>query len=901
MTAPNDFDLLTQTLDAVCLGPFAQARDTTHRLCELCRDAGDTEDHDARRAAAGLLREAPLDDLLGVIRYATARFHLLNKAEQLSIAHINRERERGATTDQPRDESLIDAVKSLAEQGVDHDTLDRLLTEIDVMPTFTAHPTETRRRTILYKQREIAGAMQALRQTDPTPGERRRLECELRRVIGTLLLTDAVRSRRLEVLDEVRNGLFFLTGTVWQGVPRLAQQLDDAIAAVYGKGRPPKMAPLRYRTWIAGDRDGNPKVTAEVTEQALAMLRGAAIERFAADLIDLRHELSVSARRAQIPAEFVRAVEAEGTGFIDDESFIEHATYEPIRVRVMQIHGRLLHCAEYDAGDFLRDLDQIDAVLRTIGLDEVADRGGLAALRLRVMAFGLHLATLDIRQHSRVHEAAVDELLRLAGVRSDYASLGEAARVETLSLELASPRPLVSADTPLSEQTTEALEVLRVVRDAVRREAESVESYIVSMTDSVSDMLEVLILMKQAGLFRLRPDGTAESDLDVVPLFETIDDLERAPTLLDQMFTNPAYRRQLEARTERHGSHFQEIMLGYSDSNKDGGFLMANAALYEAQRAVANTCDRHRITFRLFHGRGGTIGRGGGRANRAIMSAPPESNNGKIRFTEQGEVISFRYAMPEIARRHLEQIMHAVMVSKRRETVPGVTTEGEKLLKRLGKLAMQSYRSLIDDPDFWPWFVRATPVTHIGGLPIASRPVSRGGGQLEFAGIRAIPWQFSWIQTRYLVPSWYGFGAAASSLTAGETDALREAYRGWPAMTAIVDNAQQEMARARLPIAARYGRPAPKGDAFHDRIASEFAAARGAVLAITDQAELLDNVPVIQAAIGKRNPWTDVLNLVQIELLDRFEHAETDADREGLTPAILASLNALAAAMQSTG
>ncbi len=894
----NDFALLTSTLDAVCEGEFARARDTTLALAALCRDAGDADEHPDRDEVARRVAALPTDELTWVLRYSTARFHLLNKAEQLSIARINRERERGASPESPRAESILDAVRTLKERGVTREDALDLLARIEVMPTFTAHPTETRRRAIMHKQRELAASVQTLRRTDPTPPERASIESELRRVIALLLVTDDVRASRLGVLDEVRNGLFYLTDAVWEALPRLAADIEDAVGAIYGGGPIPPITPLRYRTWIGGDRDGNPKVTADVTRQTLALMRESIVAKLADELLSLRHELSVSTRRAPIPAPFIETVERAGGAGIDDESFVQHARFEPLRVRAMQIRARLLGHNGCTAAELACDLDEMDAVLREIGLSEVASRGRLAALRLRVRAFGLHLATLDIRQHSRVHEGAVAELLRLAGVERDFAGLDEDARIRTLSAELLNPRPLLALGAALTDETREALDVLRVVRETVAREPLAVQSYIVSMTDSVSDLLEVLVLMKETGLLRPGDDGP-ESDLDVVPLFETIDDLQRAPALLARMFTTPAYRAQLDARARVHAEHFQEIMLGYSDSNKDGGFLMANAALHKSQREIADTCNEHAVAFRLFHGRGGTVGRGGGRANRAILSAPPESCNGRIRFTEQGEVISFRYAMPEIARRHLEQIVHAVLLSTQRTPESGGAKprDAERLLGDVAQRAMHAYRQLIDDPGFWPWFAAATPVRHIGALPIASRPVSRGGS-LGFGSIRAIPWGFSWIQTRYLAPGWFGLGSGAE---AAGPDELREAYENWPAMRAIIDNAQQEMARARLPIAARYAARAEGGDAFHARIAHEYANARDAVLAITGQARLLDNVPVIQDAIAARNPWTDVLNLVQIELLARADRATTDDERATLTPAILASLNALAAAMQSTG
>ncbi|MDX1530317.1 MAG: phosphoenolpyruvate carboxylase, partial [Rhodothermales bacterium] len=352
--------------------------------------------------------------------------------------------------------------------------------------------------------------------------------------------------------------------------------------------------------------------------------------------------------------------------------------------------------------------------------------------------------------------------------------------------------------------------------------------------------------------------------------------------------------------------HFQEIMLGYSDSNKDGGYWMANWALHKAQGRLARACDRHGVALRLFHGRGGTVGRGGGRANHAIRAMPPAVHNGRIRFTEQGEVITFRYALEPIAHRHLEQIVHAVLLAMDRNAEPA-GDEAHALMEEAARRSMDAYRALIDDPDFWPWYVAATPIAPISRLPIASRPVSRKSGEeVDFEGLRAIPWNFAWTQTRYNVPGWYGVGAALGPLAedGGRLDTLRRCYRDWPVFRAVLDNAQREMARARLPIARRYARLADDDgtDAagFHARIADDFERARAAILAVTEQDALLDHSPVIQRSIALRNPYTDVLNLLQIELLKRWRAAD-DAGREALRPLLFVSINGVAAAMQSTG
>jgi phosphoenolpyruvate carboxylase len=540
-----------------------------------------------------------------------------------------------------------------------------------------------------------------------------------------------------------------------------------------------------------------------------------------------------------------------------------------------------------------------------------------------VESFGFALAGLDVRQHSGVHEAAVSEILRLAQVVDDYSALPEDERLEVLAAELGNPRPLLPPGAELSQRSAGVMETLAVVRQAIAVDPAAIQAYVVSMTHSVSDLLEVLLLAKEAGLIPAAADGDPPAaPFDLVPLFETIEDLEAAGERMAALFRHPVYRRYLAGRGD-----FQEIMLGYSDSNKDGGYWMANWALHRAQDRLARVCRQHGIDFRLFHGRGGTVGRGGGRANQAILAMPVAVHNGRIRFTEQGEVISFRYGRSGIARRHLEQIVHAMLLSTAEHTdrargggddpgkdpLTGAAPDEEaaRLMQAIARRSFAAYRELIDDESLWRFYTAATPIEHISRLPIASRPVSRSGSQVAFDDLRAIPWGFAWIQTRYLVPGWYGTGRALDEVLSQEDDGaggetlarLRRLYREWPFFTAVVNNAQREMARARLDVAALYAElaEAPEAASIHRRIAADFADARRAILAITGQGELLDNNPVIQKSIRLRNPYTDVLNLLQIELLQRFRASDAEDERAALGEAIFLSINGIAAAMQSTG
>ncbi len=897
-----------------------QTLELVERLRLLCRAAAHEDEPKKREQAMAIIAEQHLDTLLAILRAYTTFFHLVNKAEQLEVARINRMREQRATAADPRPESIAAAVHALQEQGRSADEVLDLIARLDIQPTLTAHPTEARRRSILLRQASIADALEQL--TDPriTPAEADALLDGVRNDIALLLTTDEVRTRAVTVEDEVRHGLYFLATTIWRTVPRMHRDVRRALATDYGKDRAPSELPvfLRYRSWIGGDRDGNPRITAAVTRWTFAEHRQDALKLHRRALNELRLLLSVSETQTDVlPALAARTADlAERVDLSDARR--RQSSNEPYRLLLQSMMAALDElidggAPDYRAADYVADLRLIGESLDAAGLGGVARDGLLADLLVQARTFGFHLAALDIRQHSRVHEAAVADLLRVAGVEDDYAALDEDARVALLDLELASPRPLRPINVELPAATAELLDTLAVVHDAVELEPESVGSYVISMTSDVSDVLEVLLLLKEAGLWRTHGDAV-HCPLDVVPLFETIADLDAAEQRLDALFSHPLYRRQLEARAH-DGRPFQEVMLGYSDSNKDGGYWMANWALHKAQGAIARAARRHGVEVRLFHGRGGTIGRGGGRANQAILAMPPEAHTGGIRFTEQGEVISFRYSLPAIARRHLEQIVHAQLTAlaqpAREEAFTGPTRDQTReLMQRIAVRSMASYRELIEHPDLWPFYIAATPIAHIAGLPLASRPVSRkGAGELDWAGMRAIPWVFSWTQTRYTIPGWYGAGTAlAEVIEAGELERLREMLHGWPFLQAVVAGARREMARARLPIARHYAGLAADSGALrtpHEMIASEFERAETALLAISGQDSLLEDTPVIARSIALRNPYTDVLNLTQIELMRRWrgldEAERASSDGEALQRAIYVSINGIAAAMQSTG
>lgn len=884
----HDIQLLTAILTDVLerLGPKGHTQRFEH-LLRVCREGETSGFVEAREKIAGL---SP-DDIRELIKSLTLRFHLRNQAEKVAIVRINRRRQREATAYQPRRESVSESVSKLKSRGASLADLQSILNRLDIQPTLTAHPTESRRRTLLLKQRDIAGGLLSLSEQSHDAAGRRRIEDSIRQYVLLLYGTDEVRIERLSVPEEIEGSLYFLTTAIWSAIPRVLRDVEDAVEEYYGESlQAPDL--IRYRTWIGGDRDGNPLVTPEITQQSLHLHRRIVIERYLERLSQLSQLLSLSDRRIQVPPELTDSVRQDQlTDQVSEES-MARLRHEPFRLKLLQMRSRLEAAVTdfraYRASEFVSDLTLLADSLRKMKLSEIVHSSGLSDVLIQARIFGFHLATMDIRQHSAVHEQVVAELLSVANLCPDYSDRPEHERVDVLTRAIDENRfPPIETDR-CSAVAKQVLECLAVIRQSQQHDERAIGSYVISMTNGVSDVLEVLWLLRAAQC----------PSIDIVPLFETIDDLARAPELLQAMLSNPAYRAFVESR-----GNFQEIMLGYSDSNKDGGYLMSGRLLQQAQSQLAGVCRKNGVHFRFFHGRGGTVGRGGGRSNRAILATPPESRSGRIRMTEQGEVISFRYALPDIAHRHLEQLTSAMIVAEAEAaTQPKARPQSdEDLLTRLAERSMETYRRLIDDPSFWQWYSEASPIAQISGLPIASRPVSRSSGEVHFDNLRAIPWVFAWTQMRFNVPGWYGIGTALNEVLT-ESDAGLETmtrwYKDWEFFRTLIDNAQQEMARARLVIAKCYDDLA--GNSHFERIATEFDLARSAILKITGQRELLDNNPVIQRSIHERNGATDILHLLQIELLRRF-HAADDAEKELLRPVLFASINGIAAAMQSTG
>ena len=898
-------------------------------------DFGDEGAALMRRTDALSLREARL-----VVRAFTAYFHLVNLAEErhrLRVLH-DRARERAAVG-----ESVAEAIAEAAAAGVSAADMQSLLDTLAVEPVFTAHPTEARRRTILDKLRRLADLVAQLDDAADAPArERERVHDAIREEITALWLTDEVHRQAPSVFDEVRNGLYYLEHSLWDVVPRLYRVVEDALAASY-PGAAFTVPPfVRFGSWIGGDRDGNPHVTARVTEQTLLLHKDVTLGLYENQMDELQRHLSVASDDRLSPA-LAASLEADAAAIPDlaAAAGVQFAG-EPYRRKVAFMRRRLRAARRLlrarmvasraaddpqqealehahrlwgrsiepprprDAETAYRSAAELRADLRLMAESlaaEGASRLALGRLRdvqRRAEVFGFHLARLDLRQHSRVHEAVVAELLRAAGVADDYAALDEDARVALLVRELENPRPLLPAGAAVSPETAEALAVFETARRLQSELGREVcDVYIVSMTAGISDLLEPLLLAKEAGLLRLDGD-TVRSDLQVVPLFETIDDLERCGDLLRALFALPLYRRHLSAWGD-----LQQVMVGYSDSNKDGGFVAANWMLYRAQQALAAACREHGIRLSLFHGRGGAVGRGGGPTNRAILAQPRGTVGGRLRLTEQGEVAFTRYGNPEIALRHLEQMLNAVLRASLPASARDPEPAWEEAMTRLARAALDVYvRTIRDEPALMAYFRATTPIELVADLRIGSRPAKRKSGD-RLEDLRAIPWVFSWTQSRNGLPGWYGLGSAYDAAIAarpGDAGVLRRMVVEWPFFRSLLENAQMGLGRSDRAVARLYASLAGgDGRPVLERMEHEWERTESAILGMTGRSEILEGSPVLLRSIRLRNPYVDPMSFAQVALLRRWRALEDGEEREEVRRALALTVNGIAAGLQNTG
>ncbi len=838
-----------------------------------------------------LMRGLSLAEAERLLRAFTVYFQLINLAEEIHRVRVNRLRESRANLEAPRRESVEAAIKALRDQGLSYHEARRFIEGLDIQLTMTAHPTEVKRYTVRLKLERIAATVRQLGERELSPQLRQSLEQEILAEIATLWQTRELFHEKPTVLDEVKAALYYYRRSLLDAVPRLMLDLERALTLYYPEGEQAALPPVvKFRSWIGGDRDGNPYVTPEVTEAAYQHQTRLALTRHLADLDGLVQRLSQWEARVTLNQAFRSELVRRELVRSSPQRFAQEP-YRRFLSSLQQALGEELTAQQ--AEGYCRNLALLEVTLQQ-GQGSRAAEAFVRPVRYRAEVFGFHLAALDLREHSRVHERVTADLLSYAGVCPDYVALDEEARIAVLSLELASPRPLAHPDAPLKPETQQALAFLAVFKQVQQRYGkEATGAYVVSMTEGASDVLEVLLLAKQAGLY----------ELDVTPLFETVADLERAPSVMARLLSLAPYREHVRRRK------VQEVMIGYSDSNKDAGFLAANWALYQAQEGLAAVCRQAGVPLRLFHGRGTSIGRGGGPAGQAILAQPPGSLGGRMRLTEQGEALSERYSDPDLAHRHLEQVAHAFIISSARDAQvpPTLPQKHREALNLAAAVARQHYRALLAKPGFLDFYHTVTPIEEISRLNIGSRPARRQGEQ-SLANLRAIPWVFSWTQCRANLPGWYGLG---SGLMALEPKLLREMYRDWPFFKTLIGLAQVSLAKSDLGIMASYlelvpqpldGRCSePLAERFWPLIVAEHNRSVELVTRATGR-PLLDHDLTLARGIELRNPYVDPISYLQIELLRRRRALAAESpEREALDEAVMVSLIGIASGVRTTG
>lgn len=875
-------------------------------------------EEDARPKLAKIVPEM-VDDLplaSANLKAFSTYFQLVNLAEEQERVRVLRERaEKAFQDDVPMDETILEALTTLKREGVTADELQKVFASMAVTLVFTAHPTESKRRIIRQILGKVGSLLTQCQSEDLFEHEQREFAERLHDHIVLLWQSDETRDRRPTVMDEVRNtGLYFFENTLFELVPQIYEELEKGLVAVFPDHKFEVPAFLNYGSWIGGDRDGNPFVTTQVTRDTLNAHSKLVLEFYCKQVRELYELLTPSATRAKFSHWFLASLEKDKK-LVPEAEFevLDRFRQEPYRQKLIMMYRRLQASlkrneqpwgartedprAYPNAQCFLDDLILIrDSLMKNKG--ERLVNGKFNRLVRAVEIFGFHMATLDIRQHARHHRQASNEIFSSNQTVENYLSLSEDEKIAVLTKELESPRSWTGGlrsdgGFGFSDETNQLLELFRLIRAAQDANGpEAIKTYIISMTEGVSNLLEVLLLADDAELF---------GRIDIVPLFETVSDLHAAPQIMSKLFDNPVYAKHL---AERGGQ--QQIMIGYSDSNKDGGFLQANWKLFTAQRNLAETCQKHDVLMTLFHGRGGSLGRGGGPTNRAILAQPPESVRGRIRITEQGEVVSSRYSEPRIAQRHLQQLLHAVLCSVGSRPVFEKLGSWEQVMDALSESAYQKYRSLVEREDFLDYFQNASPIDQIGKLNIGSRPSHRKSTQ-TLDDLRAIPWVFAWTQSRTDVPSWYGVGTAFESWLSGDKkeerqQVLLEMYSTWPFFRTLMNNVHLGMGRADMAISEMYAQLAGEaGKAVFEDIHQEYELTKKHTLLITGGEELLHTEPWLQHSIRVRNPYVDPLNYIQVELLKRLRADPEGPQADEIRQALLQSVNGIAAGLQTVG
>ncbi|MCC7201758.1 MAG: phosphoenolpyruvate carboxylase [Nitrospirae bacterium] len=839
-------------------------------------------------------------------------FYLLNTAEEnfgmQQRREILREGERIRG-------SFEDCLARLKDKGVNRQIILDVIDNLSIEPVMTAHPTEAKRLTILKKYRKIY--LTIFKKENPiwTPDEKALLGQEIINEIQKLWQTGDIFLERPTVQEEITNGIHYFREAFYPVIPKLYLALKRALGKFYPDNELHLPPFLKFGSWIGGDRDGNPNVTPDLTRWALKAQKDLILSLYIQSVNELIGSLSQSTTKVNVSPELLASIEIDAANMPDTgQRIIDRNPYEPYRQKLSFIKIRLEKTREVNtavltsavahseklyqnASEFLNDLQIIRRSLYENKGSKTAEIE-IDALIKRIEVFAFHLVRLDIREEASKHTRAILEIFEVLGIYPDYINMPEDEKIRILAMEIENRRPLIHEDMTLPAECRRTVETFRVIKWARENiSPDAINTYIISMTHELSDILTVLLLAKEAGI----------RFLDIVPLFETIDDLRRSGTIMEGLFSLPVYRRHLEQRGK-----LQEIMLGYSDSNKDGGIITSGWELYKAQKILRDVAQKHGMRLRLFHGKGGTVGRGGGPTHKAILAQPPGTIQCDIKITEQGEVISSKYANQGTALHNLELLCAGVIEASTPAFHKEIEALDEKytpILDELSYMAYKLYRELVDDPHFYTYFIHATPVNEIGLAKIGSRPSKRKEEGWRIEDLRAIPWVFSWTQSRCMLPAWYPIGSTFKKFIdrdpAAHSILLKEMYQKWPFFENLLDNTQMTMVKADMNIAHLYSHLLPDSairDRIFDIIKMEFELSREMILFITGQKDLLDNDPWLQRSIRLRNPFMDPINYIQVNLLKQLRGDKTSAvNKKELTDTVLLTISCIAAGMRNTG
>jgi len=849
-------------------------------------------------------------------------FDLVNTAEDNYRVSVLRQEALDNSPD-PVHDSIEEAVQLLKASGLTDEQMTELLKKLRIELVLTAHPTEARRRTILSKVARIAEALHTAADRHLLPHEEERIRQAILHEITLLWLTDRKRAVQVTPTDEVRTALYFVGQVFWNALPEVYDRLQRALDRYY-PGQKMDRPFLTLASWMGGDRDGNPNVTAQVTAETLHLHRGLAVENHRHTMQELSRRLSLSVKAVPLPDSLSKWLESQAP-FPPHAALIQQRyPDEPYRLILSLLAHALAEASQDDMKARLLstlphkariEVDDLKGPLAAIysAVPPAVARGPLANALRQLDVFGLHGARLDIREDASRLNASLGEVLRALDISPDFETLPDSARCDLLLRLLSEPVPPLAYHLGVTAETVECWSLFRLIHRARSVYGDDLLGpFIISMSNSPADVLTVLLMARWTG---------CDKGLQIVPLFETIQDLELAPQVMDELLSLPVYQEHLKTCPDG-----QMVMIGYSDSNKDGGFLMSNWALYQGQEKISQVCRKHGVRLTLFHGRGGTTARGGGPTNRMILAAPGGSVDGRFRLTEQGEIISTRYSTIPMALRHLEQIVNAVMLSSapvclvpdphisdgcsQRVSPEELPESWREAMSEMAQAAAQKYRGLVyETPGFIEYWQAATPIEEIKRLKIGSRPASRKPGAEEVTKIRAIPWVFSWMQSRCNLPGWYGLGSGFASLVQSRADGLRllqEMYSNWPFIRVLLENAELSLSKADMKIARMYADLVPDqalADRIYSEILDEYNRTVEMVLAVTGQRELMEDGAVIRRSIKARNPYVDPLNYIQVEMLRRIRALDDPEGQEAqaMREVILLTINGIAAGLRNTG